>query len=78
MLQFFWVLFIFGTSLEFIPEYAIEFNKESQEYLNIEIHGNSHLNSSGFHENSLSNIKRPVYFDIGFYENKFEYLDVIF
>ena len=52
-------LYITDTSIDFIPEYAFEFNEVSDKRLIIHLYGNKFLNSSGFAENSLTKLKRP-------------------
>ena len=68
-------LHIYNTSIESIPEYAFEFEQESSLVLYLYLVNNEHLNTSSFHQDSLMHFKRPVYLDLGYSGNHFEYLD---
>ena len=69
-------LYITYTSIDFIPEYAFEFNEDSDKRLVIYIYNDQFLNSSGFSEYSLMNLKRPTTIYINFSEDThFSYLD---
>ena len=64
-----------NTSIDYIPENAFEFEEESSLQINLAFINNSLLNSSGFHQDSLVHFKRPVYLDLGWIGNHFEYLE---
>ena len=66
-------LTISDTSIDYIPEYAFEFDEESNQILRLDI--DLFLNSSSLHQNSLMHFKRPVYLYLGYHENHYEYLD---
>ena len=68
-------LHIYDTSIDYIPEYAFEFEEESNQRITLRLGNNKFLNSSSFHQDSLSHFKRPVYIDLGSVVNHFEYLD---
>ena len=51
---------ITSTSIEFISEYAFEFNEVSDKILYIHLQDNKLLNSSGFAEYSFTKLKRPT------------------
>ena len=60
------------TSIEYIPEYAFEFDQESNQTIAIRFEGNHLLNGSSIHKNSLKNIKRPLYLAL---DSHIEYLE---
>ena len=70
---------IIGTSIEFIPENAFEFNEDSEQQLRIYLLGNKYLNSSGFSEKSLTKFKRPTTLTLTYFyvceSTYFKYLD---
>ena len=66
-------IMIFGTSLSYIPEYAFDFENDSDQQLKINFAGNKFLNGSSFQQDSLSHFKRPVHLDLS--GEQIEYLD---
>ena len=66
---------IFDTSIDSIPEYAFNFEKDSVTSLTIALARNTKLTSAGFHKNSLIHIKRATFLGVGNGANNFEYLD---
>ena len=63
------------TSIDYIPENAFKFNKISEKTLNLRIQGNGKLDSSGFLNNSLINMNRPVHLHISSSNKNIDYLD---
>ena len=68
-------LLIYNTSIDYIPEHAFEFEEESDQPMDLKFKNNAFLSSSSFHQDSLVNFKRPVFLNIGYNRNQFEYLD---
>ena len=63
------------TSIDYIPENAFEFDEESNQRMSIRFNSNNLLNSSSFHQDSLTHFKRPVTIDLKYSVNHFKYLD---
>ena len=68
-------LTISNTMINYIPEDAFEFEEGSNQQLTLELYLNHQLNSSSFHQDSLTHFKRPVLINLGWPGNYFEYLD---
>ena len=69
-------LYIYYSLIDFIPEYAFEFNEVSDKRLIIHLYGNKFLNSSGFAEYSLTKLKRPSRINLNNFVNTlFPYLN---
>ena len=66
---------IYNTSIDYIPEYAFEFEEESNQRMTLRLIDNEFLFSFSFHEYSLTHFKRPINIILGSVENNFEYLD---
>ena len=68
-------LSIVNTLIDYIPEYAFEFEEESNQALNLWLVHNKLLNSSNFHQDSLTHFKRPAYIKPNLCYKQFEYLE---
>ena len=68
-------LIISYTSIDYIPEYAFEFEEESNQTLSLTFDDNIFLNNSSFHQDSFKHFKIPVFITLGEPANHFEYLD---
>ena len=65
---------IFNTGIDYIPEYAFEFEEESNQIMGLRL-GITQMNSSSFHQDSLTHFRRPIFMHVFFQGNHFEYLD---
>ena len=63
---------IYETFIDYIPEYAFEFEEESNERMTLTL-GYSKLNDSNFQKDVFSHFKRPVDLNLGY--AIFEYLE---
>ena len=70
-----WSLSISNTLIDYIPEYAFEFEEESNKGLALWFALNKLLNSSSFHQDSLIHFKRPTFIKTTYWGNHFEYLE---
>ena len=68
------VLYLWSTSINFIPDYAFEFKEQSDETLTINFHSYS-INSTGFSDFSFVNLRRPTVLSLDRSGNNIDYLD---
>ena len=68
-------LHLYNTTIDYIPEHAFEFEEESNQTMTVRFITNNLLNGSSFHQDSLTHFKRPVFIDLGWNGNHFEYLE---